>query len=177
MERAAHWGPISGTPTCCWPSPGDFERRMGGREVNTEQWPAWESGWEPNAMAMSCGARMTCWYSWGPPELWSGRRVRRDTGMYADMSIYNGFLRQGNGLWGPVGPGGSVTQKDGDTRVGRGASMVRLQCPHFFCFFFRSDPGRLAKPSCQTVLERALEVRNQSSPVLRLSHSSARWRT
>ena len=43
--------------------------------------------------------------------------------------------------------------------------------------FFRgggggSDLGKLAKPSYQMVLERALGIKNQSSPVLRLSHSS-----
>ena len=32
--------------------------------------------------------------------------------------------------------------------------------------------GKPAKPSYQTVLERALGIRNQSSPLLRLSHSS-----
>ena len=40
-----------------------------------------------------------------------------------------------------------------------------------------SDLGTLAKASYQMVLERALGIRNQSSPVLRLSHSSVRWRT
>ena len=35
-----------------------------------------------------------------------------------------------------------------------------------------SDLGKLAKPSYQTVLERVFEIRNQSSPVLRMSHSS-----
>ena len=39
-------------------------------------------------------------------------------------------------------------------------------------FLFGSDLGTLARPSHQTVLERALGIRNQSSPVLRLSHSS-----
>ena len=34
-----------------------------------------------------------------------------------------------------------------------------------------SDLGTLAKASYQMVLERALGIRNQSSPVLRLSHS------
>ena len=38
------------------------------------------------------------------------------------------------------------------------------------CFFF-SDLGKSAEPSHQVVLERALGIRNQSSPVLRLSHS------
>jgi len=39
-------------------------------------------------------------------------------------------------------------------------------------FFFGSDPEKLAKLSYQTVLERVLGIRNHSSPVLRLSHSS-----
>ena len=43
-------------------------------------------------------------------------------------------------------------------------------------FFFGSDLGKLAKPSYQTVLARVLGIRNQSSPVLRLSHSSVWYR-
>ena len=39
-------------------------------------------------------------------------------------------------------------------------------------FFFGSDLCKPAKPSYQTVLKRAHGIRNQSSPVLRLSHSS-----
>ena len=41
-------------------------------------------------------------------------------------------------------------------------------------FFFSSDLGKLAKPSYPMVLGRALGIRNQSSPMLRLSHSSVR---
>ena len=41
-----------------------------------------------------------------------------------------------------------------------------------FFFFCNSDLGKLAKPSHQMVLERALGIRNQSSPMLQLSHSS-----
>ena len=42
------------------------------------------------------------------------------------------------------------------------------------CVFFGSDLGKLTKPSYQTVPERALGIRNQSSPVLRLSHIAVR---
>ena len=38
--------------------------------------------------------------------------------------------------------------------------------------FFGSDLGKLAEPYDQTVLERVLGIRNQSSPVLRLFHGS-----
>ena len=44
-------------------------------------------------------------------------------------------------------------------------------------FFLGSDLGKLAKPSCQAVLERVLGIKKQSSPVLRFPHSSVWWRT
>ena len=51
---------------------------------------------------------------------------------------------------------------------------VHWVLPHIF---FSSDLGKLAKPSYQMVLEKALGIRNQSSPMLRLSHISVWWRT
>ena len=77
-----------------------------------------------------------CWYSWGPPELWSGRRVRRDTGMYADMSIHNGFLRQGNGLWGPAGPRGQSPKKMGTHALAEGPQWSGCNVRTFSVFFF-----------------------------------------
>ena len=62
--------------------------------------------------------------------------------------------------------------------------LKRRKCPctrkyqrahSFFPFCFGPDFGKLAEPSHQTVLERILGIRNQSSPVLRLSHSSVWW--
>jgi hypothetical protein len=51
-------------------------------------------------------------------------------------------------------------------------SRQLLTSPTTLVFFFSVDLGKLAKPSYQMVLERALGIRNQSSPMLQLSHSS-----
>ena len=52
--------------------------------------------------------------------------------------------------------------------------VQKARCSTSLILFFGSALGKLAKPSYQTVLERVLGVRNQSSPVLRWSHGSVR---
>ena len=68
---------------------------------------------------------------------------------------------------------GSDTEAPTDVRWRPPAQHKHMQSADVLeFFFFGSHLGKLAKLSYPTVLERVLRIRNQSSPVLRLSHSS-----
>ena len=67
--------------------------------------------------------------------------------------------------------GACTPAKWGKCRTDTRSAHITTPVGHLF-LFFGSDLGKLAEPSYEMVLKRILGIRNQSSPVLRLSHSA-----
>ena len=90
-----------------------------------------------------------------------------------------GPLKEGQDFWGavdrkqPLGESFNKTHTLRETYTPVRQCRLPIHLGHWFLvprfFFFGSDLGKPAEPSYQTVLERVLGIRNQSSPV---SHSS-----